>query len=124
MPAAGGTPRSSSPATFNGDGRDDIAQLWNDMGNTSIKVSLSQGSRFTAPADWSVRDGGWGGIIRWVPGDFNGDGRTDIAAAWNNSGHNTLTVRLSDGAHFVPVHWLADAGGWIDSTAWCAGKYQ
>lgn len=109
---------------FNNDGRDDIAQLWNDIGRNSIKVSLSDGSKFQAPVSWSKRDGGWGGIIRWVPGDFNGDGRTDIAAAWNNGGTNTLTVRASDGTKFVPSHWAMNAGGWIDSTAWCAGKFQ
>lgn len=109
---------------FNNDGRDDIAQLWNDIGRNSIKVSLSDGSKFQAPVNWSKRDGGWGGIIRWVPGDFNGDGRTDIAAAWNNGGTNTLTVRASDGTKFAPAHWATNAGGWIDSTAWCAGKFQ
>lgn len=109
---------------FNSDGRDDIAQLWNDMGRTSIKVSLSNGSQFQAPMDWSKRDGGWGGIVRWVPGDFDGDGRTDIAAAWNNGGTNTLTVRASDGAKFTQAHWATNAGGWMDSTAWCAGKFQ
>ncbi|ELR96493.1 FG-GAP-like repeat-containing protein [Gloeocapsa sp. PCC 73106] len=109
---------------FNGDGLDDIAQLWNDMGLTSIKVSLSNGSQFQVPVDWSKRDGGWGGIIRWISGDFNGDGRTDIAAIWNNGGTNTITVRASDGAKFTHAHWATNAGGWIDSTAWCAGKFQ
>ncbi|MEJ7637256.1 MAG: M57 family metalloprotease [Singulisphaera sp.] len=109
---------------FNNDGRDDIAQLWNDMGRTSFQVSLSNGSGFQSPASWSRRDGGWGGFVRWIPGDFNGDGKTDIGAAWNNGGTNTLTVRASDGTKFVPAHWATDAGGWIDSTAWCAGMFK
>ena len=109
---------------FNNDGRDDIAQAWNDVGQNSIKVSLSDGSKFQDPVSWSKRDGGWGGIIRWVPGDFNGDGRTDIAAVWNDGGTNTLTVRTSDGTKFIPSHWATNAGGWLDSTAWCAGKFQ
>ncbi len=109
---------------FNGDGRDDVAQLWNDIGHNSINVSLSDGSRFAAPVSWSRRDGGLREIVKWVPGDFNGDGRTDIAAAWNNDGTNTLTVRASDGSKFVQTHWATSAGGWIDTTAWCAGKFQ
>ncbi len=111
---------------FDKDGRDDIAQLWNDMGATSIKVSLSDGSGFQAPATWSKRDGGWiqGVGIKWIPGDFNGDGRTDIGAAWNNGGTNTLTVRASNGTKFVPTHWATNSGGWLDTTAWCAGKFK
>lgn len=109
---------------FNNDGRDDIAQVWNDVGRNSIKVSLSDGSKFRPSADWAKRDGGTGGIIKWFPGDFNGDGRTDIGAVWNNGGQNTLTVRVSDGSKFVPAHWATNAGGWSDSSAWCAGKFQ
>jgi hypothetical protein len=112
------------PGDFDGDGRDDIAQIWNDVGHTSIKVSRSTGTSFRPPVDGSGRDGGWGGDIRWIPGDFNGDGRTDIAAAWNNRGTNTLTVRLSNGMRFTPEHWATDAGGWMESSAWCSGTFM
>ncbi len=109
---------------FNKDGQADIAQLWNDIGRNSIDVSLSNGFKFNSPVRWATRDGGWGGIINWVPGDFNGDGRTDIAAVWNNGGSNTLTVRTSNGKRFFyPSHWAKKAGGWMDSTAWCAGNF-
>ncbi len=109
---------------FNGDGRDDVAELWNEIGTTSINVFRSTGAAFGPAVAWSTRDGGWSEeAIRWIPGDFNGDGKTDIAAAWKNGGNNTLTVRLSDGARFGQVHWLVNAGGWIDSTAWCAGRF-
>jgi hypothetical protein len=109
---------------YNGDGRDDIAQLWNDMGHNSIKVSFSDGAGFASPISWSHRDGGWGNTIKWAPGDFNGDGRSDIVAAWNNGGNNTLTMRVSDGSRFTQEHWAIDAGGWMDSTAWCSGTFQ
>lgn len=109
---------------FNKDGKDDIAQMWNDLSKNSIKVSLSNGSKFLNSTSWSRRDGGWGGIIKWVPGDFNGDGKTDIGAIWDNGGTNTLTVRASDGSKFTQAHWATNAGGWMDTTAWCAGKFQ
>ena len=109
---------------FNGDGGDDVAQLWNDIGRNSIKVSFSVGTQFWPPIDWARRDGGWGDTIKWIPGDFNGDRRTDIAAVWNNGGVNTLTVRLSDGTKFTPAHWLVNGGGWMDNTAWCSGRFQ
>ncbi len=61
---------------------------------------------------------------KWMPGDFNGDGRTDIAAAWNNNGNNMLTVRRSDGGRMTPAHWATNMDVWIDTSAWCAGKFK
>ncbi len=111
---------------FNGDGRTDVARLWNDIGQNSTSVSLSIGSRFLEPASWSVRDGGWilGAAVKWFPGDFNGDGRTDIGVAWNNDQLNTLTVRQSTGSAFTPAHWAIKAGGWRNSATWCTGQFK
>ncbi len=111
---------------FNGDGLSDVAELWNDLGQNSIKVSLSSGANFSAPSAWSVRDGGWiqGGAVKWVVGDFNGDRRSDIGAVWNNGNTNTMTVRRSTGNTFVAAHWSTNAGGWSDTTAWCAGAFR
>lgn len=87
---------------FNGDRLIDVARLWNDLSRNSTSVSLSSGTSFQGPSAWSVRDGGWiqGDAVKWFPGDFNGDGRTDIGAAWNNDSLNTLTVRQSTGSGF------------------------
>ena len=109
---------------FNGDGMSDIAQMWNDVGNNSIKVYLSNYWAFLPDNAWATRDGGMPAIVKWVPGDFNGDGRTDIAAVWQYFGANVLTVRASDGSRFSPAHWAVNAGGWIPTTAWCAGKFE
>ena len=127
-PTAGNWSDSSVFVTgdFNADGRTDVARLWNDLGRNSTAVSLSDGTRFRDPADWTVRDGGWiqGNAVKWTAGDFNGDGRTDIAAAWNDDNLNTLTVRQSTGSGFSPVHWAIKKGGWRDSAAWCAGQFN
>ena len=73
---------------------------------------------------WSLRDGGWGDTVKWFSGDFNGDGRTDIGAAWNNNGVTTLTVRQSTGSNFSPVHWSLNAGNWADASAFVAGDFN
>ena len=109
---------------FNKDGLDDIAHLFNDLGELSVDVALSTGSGFNDPVRWVTRDGGWGPQVRWFPGDFNGDGRTDIGAAWNNGGDNVLTVRTAAKRQFNQAHWLEHAGGWLDNTAWCAGTFE
>jgi len=109
---------------FNGDGRADIVRLWEGLGKTSSQVYLSDGTKFQAPMAWSTRDGGWGSEVKWTSGDFDGDGLTDLNATWNNGGTNVLTVRRSIGNAFSAAHWSVNAGGWMDSTAWCAGRFQ
>ena len=109
---------------FNGDGKSDIAQMWNDIANNSIKVYLSNGSAFQPARAGVARDGGIPPNVKWVPGDFNGDGKSDITAVWENNGVNVLTVRASDGAKFGVAHWSKNNGGWIPTTAWCAGKFD
>lgn len=109
---------------FNGDGRSDIVRLWEDLGKTSSQVYLSDGVKFQDPVAWSTRDGGWGSEVKWTSGDFDGDGRTDLNATWNNAGTNVLTVRRSTGSAFSAAHWSQNAGGWMDTTAWCAGRFN
>ena len=110
---------------FNGDSRNDVARIWNDLGQSSIAVSLSDSVRFQDAMPWSTRDGGWilGDAVKWFPGDFNGDGRTDIGAAWDNDHLNTLTVKQSTGTGFGSSHWAVKAGGWRTSATWCTGQF-
>jgi hypothetical protein len=109
---------------FNGDGKTDVAVAWNDGGQTSIGVFLSDGTKFSSAIPWATRDGGWDDSVRWFAGDFNGDGKIDIGAAWNNDGIATLTVRLSDGTKFAPAHWLMNAGRWFASAVYLAADFN
>jgi hypothetical protein len=112
------------PGDFNRDGRTDVAGVWNDGGQVSIAVYLSDGTKFASPTQWSLRDGGWDDTVKWFTGDFNEDGYTDIGSAWNNNGAITLTVRQSSGSAFRPVHWSANAGPWADASAFVAGDFN
>lgn len=109
---------------FDGNGRSDLAAVWNDGGEVSFAVYLSTGLQFAAHTQWKRRDGGWGDSVRWVSGDFDGDGLTDIAAIWNDGGTNTITVRRSTRSSFTTSHWRSHDGGWMDSTKWLAGKLR
>jgi hypothetical protein len=72
-------------------------------------------------------EGGWGDTIKWIAGDFDADGKADLAAVWNYGEHNAITMRRSLGATFASgVSWMRaalDYGGWMDSTNWLAGTY-
>ena len=102
-----------------------LAGAWNDQNNTSVAVFPSDGTKFLFHQQRSIRDGGWGDTVKWVSGDFDGNGLTDIGAVWNNGGHATLTVRLAQpDKKFVGAHWLLDAGGWIGTSTYMAGDFN
>ena len=103
---------------FNGDGRDDTATFYDyGSGAARIHVFLSTGTSF------SYNSGGWWSTTsgyalsnvgnRMVAGDFNGDGKDDIAAFYDyGSGAARLHVFLSTGSSFT-----YDSGGWWGTTS-------
>jgi hypothetical protein len=109
---------------FNGDGRSDVAELVDNGGDLDIDVWDSLGYGFANARNWAYRQGGMGAGIKWSSGDYDGDGLTDIFAAWPQDGHNVLTVRRSTGSSFLHEHWRISQGGWSDRTSWCTGRYH
>jgi len=106
-------------------GRASLAGMWNDQNNTSVAIFPSDGTQFLSNQQRSIRDGGWGDTVKWVSGDFDGNGLTDIGAAWDNGGHATFTERLAQpDKTFVAAHWLLDAGGWVDTSVYMAGDFN
>ena len=62
---------------FNGDGKDDLATVWNDAGQLSMDVQASTGTGFTLQR-WATKQGNLIGGMQWFVGDFDGDGRDDL----------------------------------------------
>jgi hypothetical protein len=87
-----------TPATgdFNGDGKDDIAVFIRGSAG-DVYVALSDGTKFGTSALWHD----YFGIADEIPatGDFNGDGKDDIAT-FNRSTAGDVYVSLSTGAKF------------------------
>ena len=95
-PAIGGNPRSVAVGDFNGDGRQDLVTA--NVSTSSVSVLLGNGTgsigdgTFTAAA--SPRTGF--SPFSVAVGDFNGDGRQDLATA--NGGSSSVSVLLGNGA--------------------------
>src|SRR5262249_62070806 len=93
------TPALHDPlAIFNGDGRTDIALVRQQAGWASIPVAFSNGDgTFTVTnqnaadfASWAATPG-----AQVLTGDFNGNGRTDIALLRQQAGWASIPVALS-----------------------------
>ncbi|MFI6861538.1 FG-GAP-like repeat-containing protein [Streptomyces sp. NPDC050421] len=113
---------------YNGDGRSDMAN-WYDYaeGEDKIRtfVSNSDGT-FQAPGIGYEKPAGswWAEHMKFVTGDYNGDGRGDVAAFYGyDEGNITLYTWLSkaDGTFSPPfTSWKSKPGNWT----WARIKVQ
>ncbi|MCH9695555.1 MAG: VCBS repeat-containing protein [Gammaproteobacteria bacterium] len=111
---------------FNGDGIDDIASA----AGSSVYMKLgSPGTICTSPSQtgcdrftsttWSGATNQWGSGYYTFAGDFNGDGRADIASM---SG-STAYMKLSTGSGFTSAAWPIQ-GTWGASGYTFAGDFN
>lgn len=91
------------PVDMDGDGKTDIAQLWDNDGRLGIIVYRSTGSSFYEAATYSPSNVG-SGNVGFFPADWNGDGKTDIIQCWNNGGALGIIVHGSTGSNYTTVH--------------------
>ena len=108
---------------FNGDGKDDVAKVFNDNGLASVDVHVSNGSSFSMQR-WATRQGGFWDAQQWVVGDFNGDGKDDLAKAFTDGGLASIDVHLSTGSGFGMQRWATRQGGFWDAQQWLAGNFN
>jgi hypothetical protein len=97
---------------FTGDGKDDVAKIWESHGRVSISVHSSSGTAFTE-APWLIEGDNYYATQKWFSGDFDGDGKTDLARLWSDNGMLTATVFKSAGAYFVPQAWASRSGAYV-----------
>ncbi|MBD2412832.1 S8 family serine peptidase [Nostoc calcicola FACHB-3891] len=108
---------------FNGDGEDDLANVFNDNGRGSIDVYLSNGGSFTI-GRWATGQGGFWNDQKWVVGDFNGDGLDDLAKVFSEGGQASIDVHVSNGSSFTIARWATRQGGFSNEQKWLVGDFN
>ncbi|MFI1168056.1 transglycosylase family protein [Streptomyces sp. NPDC020801] len=118
---------------FNGDGHDDVAAFYGyHDGSTALFTFKGDGrGGFSAPEkSWNVPSGQWTfRNAKFVAGDFNGDGRSDLAAFYGYAdGSSAMFTFLAnpDGGFSAPVKsWTAGPGQWVfNHVQLASGKFD
>lgn len=97
---------------FDGDGRSEIAALY-DYGNDSVGLWLFSSDGTSPRRTWMTNPGSWGwNRSKLVAGDFDGDGRSEIAVLYDYSNDVTgLWLFNADGTSPRRT-WVTNPGGW------------
>jgi hypothetical protein len=109
--AAGNSPVSVAVGDFNGDGKLDLAVAdagtWPNYTDSGVTVLLGQGDGSFVPA---VSYPAGSGPIAVAVGDFNGDGKQDLAVANYWSGNVSVLLGKGDGTFLPALNFYAGAG--------------
>ncbi|MGA4545172.1 FG-GAP-like repeat-containing protein [Uniformispora flossi] len=118
---------------FNGDGRDDIAAMY-DYGNGSVKLhtklARADGGFVDGPLSWEQTSGWDYGRTTLMAGDQDGDGRSDLIAAYGFADGRVKFLTFpsrTDGGFTAPVTGWEEANpGWwyYESARYTTGDFN
>lgn len=110
-------------ADLNGDGKDELVNVFNDQGFMSVDVHTISGGAHSFTR-WVTRQGGFTNAMQWFTGDFNNDGLDDIAKVFSDSGRASIDVHINQGATFKLERWMTRQGGFWASQRWMAADFN
>ncbi len=99
-----GTMRILATGDFDADGRDDIVAVTHD-GSFRVYNGNAEGTVTGGPSLW--QDKSWATMSAVLGGDFNGDGKTDVAARWGNRGLHLYPGNGKNAISAGPSMWPA-----------------
>jgi hypothetical protein len=107
----------------NGDGKDEVIQLWNNGGKLGMIVYGWSGSAMTTL--WGTSNIGEGsGAVAWQIGDVNGDGKDEVIQLWNNGGKLGMIVYGWCGSGMTTLCSSSNVGEGPGAVAWLTGPVQ
>jgi hypothetical protein len=103
------------PGDYNGDGLGDFAVLRSESGELHVDMLLSTGSGFTVETNWVSGGTPYAyGQEMVYPGDFNGDGISDLVRIYETDGLLSADVFVSTGAELAGTPWISGQGDYQD----------
>lgn len=109
--------KATASGDFDGDGDEDTATFYDyGSGNTGIWTFLSSGGSFTSSYWWPSTYFPASDIKYALGGDFNEDGKDDIAVLHGSGSNTTVYVFISSGSSFSRQNWWSSSGYSLSST--------
>jgi hypothetical protein len=109
--------------SFSNENTDSIKVLKNSI-NSSGKVLDNSVKTKLEMSRWATKQGSLGDNMKWVCGDFNGDGMCDKAKAFNDAGKVSIDVHVSRNGTFEMQRWATQAGYFKDDQSFVSGDFN
>ena len=108
---------------FDGDGRDDLLQIYDRSGESALQTYSSLGSSFEKTA--FMRTGAhFSNRYHWEVGNFNGDNYDDLVLVYNHRGKSSTFTYTSTGSTFVQTNFLRMGATFSETDLWRVGDFD
>lgn len=94
---------------YDGDGKADLIQCWNNNEHMGIRVFKSTGTSFVKTYEGTMVESPYN--LGLLAVDIDADGKTDIAQTYTNNGHFTIKIYHSTGTGFEEYANVRQTGG-------------
>lgn len=108
---------------FDGDGRDDLVQIYDHKGEASLFTYLSSGDSFLKPV--LMRTGAnFSDSHHWEVGNFNGDDFDDLVLVYSRQGNASSFTFSYTGSTFVQTSFQRMGANFSETDLWRVGDFD